>query len=59
MTLLLTVATLLAVAIVTALIDRWARARRRRCSRLPETGDDTRQVDILKRGQVCPWPKDG
>lgn len=21
----------------------------------PDTGDDCRQIDIIKRGQVCPW----
>jgi hypothetical protein len=25
----------------------------------PDTQDDPRAIDILKRGQVCPWPTDG
>lgn len=24
----------------------------------PDSQDDTRQIDIIKRGEVYPWPKD-
>lgn len=55
--LLATVAMLLVAAVITALVDRWAN-RRRMLGRLNDTGDDSRQIDILKRGEVCLWPKD-
>jgi hypothetical protein len=25
----------------------------------PDVQDDPRAIDILKRGQICPWPTDG
>jgi hypothetical protein len=25
----------------------------------PDTQDDPRAIDILKRGQICPWPTEG
>jgi hypothetical protein len=25
----------------------------------PDTQDDPRVIDILKRGQICPWPTEG
>ena len=53
------VAFLLVVALVTVLVDRWSRRRRivPRLREIAETGDDTRQFDILKRGEICPWPR--
>lgn len=54
--LLATVAMLLVAAVITALVDRWAHRKllRRRLG-LDETGDDTRQIDIIKRGDVLPF----
>lgn len=56
-TLILTVALLLAAAIITACIDRWSHARRQTRDRLPDTGDACREIDVLKRGVICPWPR--
>lgn len=46
------IAGLTATVIITVLVDRWARPQS------ADTGDDTRTIDILKRGEVCPWPRD-
>lgn len=46
---------LLVCVVLTVLIERWS--HRRRLFGPDTSSDDQHQNDILKRGEICPWPR--
>jgi len=52
LSLILAVGFIISVAALTAIVDRFQHRND------PETGDDCRQIDVLKRGEIIPWHRD-
>ena len=52
LSLILAVGFIISVDALTAIVDRFQHRND------PETGDDCRQIDVLKRGEIIPWHRD-